>query len=724
MNLLRGLLSPDTAARTSLVEDMVVSLQQQNEVKHSRERGGRSLLRCVLCHVASVITCCLLFAAGSVAHAQSTFGSVRGNVLDASGAAIPDAQIVLHSTDENTERTVDTDTSGAFVFENVKAGKYTLRAHRDGFADTVVSGISVEARQDLRLGATLNVAAQSTTVEVSGAADQINTEDGTISDSKTNIEMTQLPLNNRATTTSPLGALGLSPNVQTDSSGNIALGGASSSMVNYSVDGISTANVRQNGALQDAYPSQEGIAAVKVTAFNNSAEFSQVGDVTFTTKNGGNQVHGSVFEYLQNDALDADPYGFSGKAPKKFNTFGFSLSGPIVIPHVFDGHNKTFVFADYEGNRRSTAVFQQYVVPTAADRSGNLSDIGGPTISSTQISQTAKALLAYYPLPNVAGPLNQTQAINYQNFQTTPASTDGADVRVDQTISSKQSVYARFSRKNITTDFANLFLPDDSDSIHNRSLLISHTYTITPKLLNEFRYGFTDVTTSIDFPIQGSTALSQLNLTGVDISQHPLTHAFPTFNFSAGTPFPVIGRDKAGVTQSKTTQFSDNLTYTFGKHTVKGGMDIRRVRYFDLESFAPQFASDDFGAFIFQPSYGNALGDQFTGNAFGDFLEGAPTTLNFAVSSPDVGGTTTQYSFFAQDEFQVNSRLTLSYGLRWQILPGFQEDGGNLANFDQRNNSIVVPDALAGYLTSQNITSSNIAFQQSFNACPSGTTAG
>jgi Carboxypeptidase regulatory-like domain/TonB dependent receptor len=724
MNLLRGLLSLDRAARTSHVDDMVVSLQQQSEGQHTHRAGGRSALRYVLSSVICPIMCGLLLVAGQLAHAQSTFGSVRGNVLDASGAAIPDAQIVLHSTDENTERTVATDASGAFIFENVKAGKYTLRAHRDGFADTVVSGISVEARQDLRLGATLNVAAQSTTVEVSGAADQINTENGTISDSKTNIEMTQLPLNNRATTTSPLGALGLSPNVQTDSSGNIALGGASSSMVNFSVDGISTANVRQNGALQDAYPSQEGIAGVKVTAFNNSAEFSQVGDVTFTTKNGTSQYHGSVFEYLQNQALDADPYGSSGKAPKKFNTFGFSLSGPIVIPHVYDGHNKTFFFADYEGNRRSTAVFQQYVVPTVADRNGNLSDIGGPTIPSTQISQTAKALLAYYPLPNVAGATEQTQAINYQNFQATPARTDGADIRVDQTISSKQSVYARFSRKNITTDFANLFLPDDSDSIHNRSLLISHTYTITPKLLNEFRYGFTNVTTSVDFPIQGSTALSQLDLTGVDISQHPLTHAFPTFNFSAGTPFPMIGRDKAGVTQSKTTQFSDNLTYSFGKHTVKGGIDIRRVRYFDLESFAPQFASDDFGAFIFQPSYGNAQGDQFTGNAFGDFLEGAPTTLYFAVSSPDVGGTATQYSFFAQDEFQVNDRLTLSYGLRWQVLPGFQEDGGNLANFDQRNNSIVVPDALAGYLTSQNITSSNVAFQQSFNACPSGTAAG
>ena len=651
----------------------------------------------------------LLLSSGIAIYAQSTFGSVRGIVQDNTSAAISDTQVVLHSSDENTERTVNADASGTFIFENVKAGNYSLHAHHDGFADTQMSGIVVEARQDVRLTISLAVASQSTTVEVTSGGEQINTENGTLGDSKDNIQMTQLPLNNRATTTSPLGALGLSPNVQTDSSGNIALGGASSSMVNFSVDGISTANVRQNGALQDAYPSQEGIAAVKVTSFNNSAEFSQVGDVTFTTKNGTNNYHGSAFEYLQNQALDAIPYGFSSKSPKKFNTFGFSLNGPVTIPRLYNGHNRTFFFVDYEGNRRSTAVAQQFEVPTQAERNGDLSGFNtpgeAPLAPITTISPTAKALLTYIPLPNVTG----QSGFNYENFQTTPARTDGADVRIDQTISTKQSAYARLSRKNITSDFANPFLPNDVDSIHNRSLLVSHTYAINPKLLNEFRFGFTNVTTNVDFPIQGSDALSQLDLTGVNISQHPTTHAFPTFNFSSGTGLTSIGRDKAGITQSKTTQFSDNLTSTFGKHTLKGGIDIRRVRYFDLESFAPAFSSDDFGAFIFQPT--------FTGNAFGDFLEGAPTTLNFAVSSPDVGGTATQYSFFAQDEFQVNSRLTVSYGLRWQILPGFQEDGGNLANFDQRNNAIVVPDALAAYLTSQNITPSNVAFQQSFNAC-------
>jgi hypothetical protein len=201
-------------------------------------------------------------------------------------------------------------------------------------------------------------------------------------------------------------------------------------------------------------------------------------------------------------------------------------------------------------------------------------------------------------------------------------------------------------------------------------------------------------------------------LAGVDISQHPTTHAFPTFDFSAGTGFTPIGRDKAGVTQSKTTQFTDNVTYTFGKHTFKAGIDERKVRYSDVELFLP---SDDFGRFTFQPT--------FTGNAFGDFLEGTPTTLFFAVSSPDVAGTAWQTGLFVQDEFQLSSKLTLNYGLRWQLLPAMQEDGGNLANFDQRNNSIVVPDQLSSYLVKDNIQGSNLAFQQSFNACNLGYTA-
>jgi hypothetical protein len=173
--------------------------QSRFQRKHRQERVFFAWP--TLATVILLMLCCLFFGFAYSASGQSTFGSVRGTVQDATGAAISDAQVVLHSNDENTDRTVSADAAGNFVFENVKAGKYSLYAHHDGFADTVVSGISVEARQDLRLAATLNIAAQTTTVEITSGADQINTENGTISDSKTSIEMTQLPLNKRATTT-------------------------------------------------------------------------------------------------------------------------------------------------------------------------------------------------------------------------------------------------------------------------------------------------------------------------------------------------------------------------------------------------------------------------------------------------------------------------------------------------------------------------------------------
>jgi hypothetical protein len=268
MNFLRGLRHSDShnihPSCTSRQERTSSTGQNTPEAVLGKERS-RLRARTFYHWFFPIVVLCLLLTGPSPTFGQSTFGSVRGVVQDASGAVVSDTEIVLHSTDENTERKVNADASGNFILENVKAGKYSLQAHHNGFADTLISGISVEARQDLRLTVALNIAEQSTTVQVTSDADQINTENATLDDSKSNIEMTQLPLNNRATTTSPLGALGLSPNVQTDSSGNIALGGASSSMVNFSVDGISTANVRQNGALQDAYPSQEGIAAVKVT---------------------------------------------------------------------------------------------------------------------------------------------------------------------------------------------------------------------------------------------------------------------------------------------------------------------------------------------------------------------------------------------------------------------------------------------------------------------------
>ncbi|WP_260737652.1 carboxypeptidase-like regulatory domain-containing protein [Tunturiibacter lichenicola] len=383
----------------------------------------------------------------------------------------------MHNINENTDRIVQTDAGGNYELDNVLAGKYSVRAKHDGFADSIVGGITLAARQDLRYDFKMTIASQASTVEVTSSANQINTENGVIGDSKDTSDIGQLPLNFRASTTSPLSSLETSPNVQTDSQGNIAIGGATSNMVGFSVDGISTTNVFNSAAGTNPYPSPEGIAELKVTAFNNNAEFSQVGDVTFTTKGGTNQYHGTLFEYLQNDALDARVFNFSEKAPKQFNTFGGSIGGPVVIPHLYNGHDKTFFFFDYEGNRRHTSQAEQYTVPSLQDRMGNLSDLAStfpifnaPTQANptpvnpncplnqpclvnpatgslttgqpfanyqitTAISPFAMALLnKYYPAPNatLAG------GANYQALVPIPSTTDGFDARIDQVINSKQ----------------------------------------------------------------------------------------------------------------------------------------------------------------------------------------------------------------------------------------------------------------------------------------------
>jgi hypothetical protein len=682
--------------------------------------------------------------------AQSTFGSLRGLTVDATGSAVPQADILVHGLDDNSDHQATSGDDGVFEIENLKPGHYRVMGRKPGFADALVPQLALEPRQELRVTLTFAVASQSQTVEVSAVAEQINTENGTIAGSLENLQMTQLPLNSRAVSTSPLAAMQLSPEVQYDAQGNISVGGATSAMVGYSVDGISTANVRQNGALQDAYPSSEGIEELKVTASNNNAEFAQVGDVTFTTKSGTNQFHGSLFEYLQNDAFDAKPLNFSEKAPKRFNTFGGSLGGPFSIPKLFHEGDKTFFFFDYEGNRRSISTTEQYLVPTQAERNGDLNGFitashptpftnpatgepsailidpvthqqfmgcggGEPNVicssgAGNRISGVTQNLLTFYPLPNAN--LNvATPSFNYETLVPTPADTNGWDVRLDRTLTSKQQVFARFSWKNLLTDVANPLLPNDADTEHNRSLLVSYNYAISPKWINEFRFGFTDALTSVNFPILGSAAISQLGLQGIDISQHPDGEAFPTFNFSDGSGFTPIGRDRAGITQSKTLEVTDNLTRQMGKHTLRFGVDIRRVNYQDLMYFEP---SDDYGLFTFNQGV-------FTGSSFGDALLGLPNTSFFAITSPQVNARAIQYGVYGQDEWQVNDRLTVNFGLRWEMLPPFTEAVGDLGSFDPRNNSILVPDALQKTLAGSPAYQAVYAgFLESFNACSLG----
>jgi hypothetical protein len=685
---------------------------------------------------------------------QSTFGSIRGTTLDQTDSSVPQAQLILHSVDENSDFTAISDDHGNFVFENVKPGHYRLTATKEDFAKAIVEGVELAARQNLRMDLKLALASQNQAVEVTESAVTVNTENATLADSKLNSDITQLPLNSRAVSSSPLAALAVSPDVVKDNQGNISVGGATAAQVGFSVDGISTASVRANGALQDAYPSQEGIGEMKVTSFNNNAEFAQIGDVTFSTKSGTDDFHGSLFEYYQNDALDSTILGFTSKAPKTFNTFGGSLGGPVTIPKLWNGRNKkTFFFADYEGNRKTTSAPEFLLVPTQAERNGNLSGLvtalgagplmdpftrtpypnntipsctapgpGGPTDCLNPVTQTL--LNAWFPMPNanlgVANP-----AYNYQTLVPIPSHSNAWDVRLDQTLTSKQQVYVRYSWKNAlytesnsagTIAPANNFLPNDQAHDQNRSLVISYNYALTPTLLNEFRFGFTNFTENDTFPLSGvqsdvGTGPGQLGLTlstiPLQFITQPTGHAFPTFNFSDGT-VTNIGQDRVGTTLSKTYEFTDNFTIIKGKHTMRFGFDTRRVLYNALMYF---YASDDYGQFNFSGG--------LTGYSLGDALLGTPQS-NFAdIGGPQVNAYAWHWGVYGQDEWQVNKHLTINFGLRWELQPAMTETNGDLANFVPSLNAIVVPDKFFSLLKTYGpATRAYIADLESFNGCP------
>ncbi len=648
--------------------------------------------------------------------AQSTFGSIVGSVKDPSDAAVPAALISVRDLDENLVRSTMSNEQGLYQVLNLRPGRYEITATKAGFAALRIAEVRLEARQELRQDIRFEVAAVTETVMVEAAATTLNTENATIADSKDHRQVTQLPVNYRGATTSPLSAILAVPGVQQDVNGNYSIGGGMPTMIEYTVDGVSTVSVRSNGPLSDMYPSSEMLSEFKVTSINNNAEFSQMGDVTVTTKSGANQLHGSAFWYHQNRALDATTYGASQKQAKVFNTFGGSLSGPVEIPKLYNGRDRTFFYATYEGNRRPGSTLLQFTVPTADMRAGALKSLpgglaadplsGSPfpdnVIPASRINSVTRTFLdKYYPLPNFgAGELNA----DFRELVSIPARTNGYDTRIDHAISAKQQIYGRWTWKQIPYFTTNGLLPVSDRSILNKNLIVSHNYTLRPNLINEFRFGVSLWERTEVFPIKGADALKTLGIQGLDVSKHADAGAFPSIDFSDGTGFSTVGRSKDSPTRSRSYQFTDNVSWIKGRHAFKFGADIRRMSYDDGLYFN---GSDDFGNFEFQ-------GGAFSGNAFADFLLGLPYLSSFAITGPDLNEKVLHYQFFGQDEWRVNDRLTLNFGLRWELHPPFNEAAGNITNFDRTNGNVIIPDHALPPAP---------GFAASINACPGITTA-
>jgi len=450
-----------------------------------------------------------------------------------------------------------------------------------------------------------------------------------------------------------------------------------------------------------------------------SAEYGAMSDVTFISKGGSNRFHGSLFEYLQNDALDAIPAFANGKPKKRDNDFGGSIGGPVRLPH-YDGRDHTFFFFDWESNRQRSASAITQNVPTAAMRSGDFSallpttqlynPLTGAAFTNNQIpinSTAAKFLSTFYPpantapVPSTEVPLALNTANNFRKNFAAPVTANLFDVRIDQNLTKKQSIFGRISWKNLAVDRPlGLNLGSQSVTTQPRTYSLSHSYSITTSLLNEARFSYTHqirLTSYPQFP-DGATLVTQTLGLQQLATPFPKGSAIPGLSFQGNSGISGINGSREEPLSEGRFQVGDNLTWIRGRHTMKFGFDVRAFRVGDYSNFD---GADNFGNFYFQGGY--------TGSDMADFLLGLPSHTEVVAAGPDYKGRAKAYGFFGQDSVRVNSKLTLNFGVRYEYHPPFHDQTGQITQFDPATGGFIVPDDGAKLTT--------LAFEQSVNAC-------
>ena len=444
--------------------------------------------------------------------AQSTFGTIVGTVRDPSGSVVADCAITLTNNGTSARRAALTDKEGNYVLVNLEPGIYQIEMQAPGFQTTTFKSVELQSRQTVRTDGSLSVAGQAQSVNVEAQTESvITTEVSSIAETKSGRELQELPvgIGSRALgSTSAISTLTTQAGVQTDNAGAISVAGSKPSMLSVSIDGISTMSVRSEAPIAELFPSFGTIAEIRVSEINNAAEYGGVSDITTISKGGSNQLHGGVFENLQNTDLNArNP--FSAAVTKvQMNNFGGYFGGPVVIPHLYNGKDKTFFFGSYEGLRLPRQQFINQSVPSLALRSGDLSaypgtitDLSGTPfpgnqIPLTRISPVAQAALKYlFPLPNTgaANALANNYSVNFP----TPITSEQGDFRVDQNISARQTMFVRGTYK--TKDVTNTPVSTGtilSGGLHQPerdfALTAAHNFVISPTLVNELRVGITD----------------------------------------------------------------------------------------------------------------------------------------------------------------------------------------------------------------------------------------
>ena len=648
--------------------------------------------------------------------AQSTTGSIAGVVTDPSGAVVPKATIVVTDLGTTIETRTTTDETGNYVVTLLPIGQYSVTVEASGFKKYIATGIKVNVQDRLRVNVTLQLGQAADTVEVQGSAPLLETDTSTLGQVVDSQRIVDLPLNGRFFTRLAVLTTGTVPTpsgARDENTGGFSANGVRPYENNFILDGVDNNSLSQDLVSESSFvsgPAPDAIAEFRVETNAMSAEYGRSGGAVLNVniKSGTNGLHGTAYEFLRNSAMDAKNYydpGDKDIPPFKQNQFGFSIGGPVVLPKIYNGRDKTFFFGDYQGTRiRSSETFLASV-PTEEWRTGNFSGFqtiydpqtttqnpdgtftrqpfANNQISPTRFDPVAVNLINLFPAPNVPGSIATSGvANNYLSNPSSPDQTNQFDIRMDHKISDSDSIFGRVSYANRTlTPPGAIPPPLDSASFtsgnflnYSRAVAISETHIFTPRLVNELRLGYNrNQSERLQFNSDQNLS-AQYGIPGIPFSSN--NGGLPSFEISDLTSFG-SSEYQPTVEYQNVYQIIETLSWVTGRHTLKFGADIRpRVDFSILQPPVPR------GQFIFS---GDATRDPnnlgTTGLGTADFLLGSLSSASIASFINDVFQQP-GYSLYIQDDFKVSRKLTLNLGIRYEFVRHASEKYDAMANFN------------------------------------------
>ncbi len=689
------------------------------------------------CLLAALLVC---FFAAKPNFAQTTFGSIVGTINDSSGAPVADAQVTLTNLGTAEKRPSTTSAAGLYQYVNLSPGQYSLAVERTGFKKETRTNLTVATASTIRVDFALQVGALDQTVEVTSQTPLLSPETsslGTVIDQR---EATELPLNGR----NPMSLVALAPSVVPQGQaqqnpngtnpfawGNYQIGGGQANQSTMWLDG-SPVNVAYIN-LTALIPTQDSLQEFKVQTSSLSPEYGRFagGVVNFTTKSGTNQLHGNAWEYLRNRDLDANTFfnNINGTPRPSFtqNQFGVNLGGPVYIPKIYDGRNKTFFFVDYEGFRQRQGISTTQNVPTAAERTGDLSALGatlydplstcsgtgtpspgysracgpgeaqysrtpfaGGVIPANRLNPTSLLLLnRLYPMPNLSG----NSAYNYVGNGSSGGSNNETVVHIDQNVSDKQHISARYTywgNYNLPTDPLNNGVCQDrcAEYFNTNNFVFSDTYSFNPTTILEFRasyerfiYDRTPETLGLDLTTLGFPASYNNQVLERDLPLAVIS------SFDISNTFGSQGAGSVITSRNDDDRVAATLTKILGNHQLQFGGEWFRLTDNYLQTNIPS------GTFSFDAGFTAANG-QSSGSGGGAGL--ASYLLGYAssgsVAYPSLVAAQQIYpAVFFNDNWHASSKLTINMGLRWEESGPWTERYNRSSFFDPNVPNPITP---------------------------------